>query len=62
MSEEIILPEGLETIEDKIQYYKDVNGLNGDAGNMLDWLIEEIRSPQRGISPIKTMKIKPPTI
>lgn len=36
------LPEGLKTIEDKIQYVKDVYSISGDKGNLLDWLIGEI--------------------
>lgn len=36
------LPEGLETIQDKIEYVKSAYGIIGENGNLFDWLIVEI--------------------
>ena len=35
------IPDGLETIEDKIEYVKSAYGIIGENGNLFDWLLIE---------------------
>ena len=36
------LPDGLETIQDKIQYVKSCYGIIGENGNLFDWFVNEL--------------------
>jgi len=42
MKEKNCLPDGLKTIQDKIEYVKACYNIIGDNGNLFDWLISEI--------------------
>lgn len=35
------LPNGIDTIQDKIEYVKSCYGIIGEKGNLFDWLISE---------------------
>jgi len=42
MKEKNCLPDGLETIQDKIEYIKACYNIIGENGNLFDWLINEL--------------------
>jgi hypothetical protein len=56
IEEKNCLPEGLNSINDKIEYVKSAYGLNGEKGNLFDWLISEIMQQQKKIeSPVNSI-------
>jgi len=42
------LPDGLDTIQEKIEYVKSCYGIIGENGNLFDWLISEILPKEKG--------------
>lgn len=42
MREKNCLPDGIETIAEKIEYVKSCYGIIGENSNLFDWLISEI--------------------